>query len=72
MVDKKKIEDKIKDLNSIRPTYQRYLIENEKKHLEKKITDEVLEKHKKTYEKRIEKIKILKLERKINQLETRG
>jgi len=73
MVDKKKIDDKIKDLNSIRAMYHRDFKENEIKHLEKKITDKAFEKHKKVYEKHVEKIKIkiLKLERKIGQLKKR-
>ena len=67
ILDKKKIEDEIKDLNSTRATYHRDFKEYEIKNLEKKISDKAFEKYKKKYNKRIEKIKIkiLKLEKKL-------
>ncbi len=70
MSSKDKIEDKIKDLNSMRAMYHRDFEEFEKKYNEKEIPKEQLEKHKIIYEKKREKIriKIHRLEEKLGQI----
>jgi hypothetical protein len=68
---KKKFEDKIKDLNSVRAIYQREFQEIKDKHKKSVISDKGFERRKKRHEKRIEKIRrrIHALEKKIAQLQ---
>ena len=68
--DVNKIENKIKDLNSMRATYRRDLEEFEKQYEDNEISKEDLEKHKIIYEKKREKIrnKIHVMEEKLEQL----
>jgi hypothetical protein len=68
-MNKKKIEDKIKDLNEIRAIYNRNFEEFEQQYYEKKISKEDFEKHNQKYKKQHEKIrkKIQALETKLNE-----
>jgi len=58
MNDKSKIEDKIKDLNAMRAIYHRDYETFEKQYKNNEITKDQFEKHKNTYEKKRDKIKI--------------
>ncbi len=66
-MDREKIENKIKELNSFRARYQRDFKEIERKYNDKNISEKDYEKHKRKHELRMEKIrgKIRQLEEKI-------
>jgi hypothetical protein len=63
-MDREKIENKIKELNSFRARYQRDFKEIEKKYNDKNISEKDYEKHKRKHELKMEKIRV-----KIRQLE---
>ena len=63
-MDREKIENKIKELNSLRARYQRDFKEIERKYNDKNMSEKDYEKHKRKHELKIEKIRI-----KIRQLE---
>jgi len=69
-----KIDNKIKELNSIRAVQKKYLKENEKKYRNKEISDESFNKHKHKIELKIEKIRqqIHKLEEESFHLKHKG
>ena len=63
-MDREKIENKIKELNSFRARYQRDFKEIERKYNDKNISEKDYEKHKRKHELKMEKIRV-----KIRQLE---
>ena len=66
-MDREKIEDKIKELNSFKARYHRDFKEIEVKYNNKKISEKDYEKHKRKHELKMEKnrVKIRQLEEKI-------
>jgi len=63
-MDREKIEDKIKELNSFRARYHRDFKEIEVKYSDKNISEKDFEKYKRKHELKMEKIRV-----KIRQLE---
>jgi len=57
-MDKEKIENKIKELNSFRARYHRDFQEIEKKYNNKNISEKDYEKHKRKHELKMEKIRV--------------
>ncbi len=57
-MDKEKIENKIKELNSFRARYHRDFQEIERKHNNKSISEKDYEKHKRKNELKMEKIRV--------------
>ena len=57
-MDKEKIENKIKELNSFRARYHRDFQEIEIKHNNKSISEKDYEKHKRKHELKMEKIRV--------------
>jgi hypothetical protein len=70
MMNRDKILEKIKELNSLRARYRRDFKEMEKKHNNHEMSDKDFEKHESTFHKNYDKVlhEIQELEHKLNEL----